>query len=131
MVSKIRFNQLKFRFQASAEEEWREKMRAAGEECQADPKTKIDLKQGKDDPNAAAHGLCLAKKLHLMDEHGTVNEEKVTAVLGHIIKDADKLKGAVGKCSEKKETPEETAHHLFECFKKIHDIAEKHHAEHQ
>lgn len=72
----------------------------------------------RDEPNAAAHSLCMSKKAGLQDEHGKVLKDKVKQELSRFIKDETKLEEAVRDCAVDKDTPEGTARHLFDSMRK-------------
>lgn len=69
------------------------------------------------DPNAEAHTICMAKKMGYLDEHGKVNKEHVKGALSRFIKDDAKLKETITECAVDKDTPYETARHLWKCVR--------------
>lgn len=91
----------------------------ATKKCKSNSSTRVDPKKGKDDPNAPAHAFCVNKELNILYETGDVSKEELKKFLDGFIDDKDKLSISLEKCAEKKDTPEETAYHLYGCVLKI------------
>ncbi|XP_056634380.1 uncharacterized protein LOC130443619 [Diorhabda sublineata] len=101
------------------------KYQEARKKCQDDPKTTLDRETLKNafrgDINTAAfggHAVCIYRHLGILDEQANINRIKLRESLDYIIVNQKQLDAAVKECSQKKNTPEETAVEIFKCTKR-------------
>ncbi|KAL1513942.1 hypothetical protein ABEB36_003280 [Hypothenemus hampei] len=112
----------------NASDEAKEKIKAANQKCQGDPKTAVDkttLKAYIDSKgtapapeNIGAHALCVSKELNWQNADGSVNREHLKERISAHVDDASKVDEILNECAVVKDNEEATARHLFRCFYK-------------
>lgn len=90
------------------------------EESKVEESVLEEVKNGTfpDDPKLKSHALCISKKIHMQNEKGELQTEKLREKLNTQMKNKEEVEKLLQMCILKKETPEDSAYESFQCFHK-------------